>query len=133
MVVKFLLFLYFSYVFSFSLTPSLLQLKCQNNYLNNNKPDKAFPIRSKLTRVDYDNVFIDAINRNIKKAYIPAFDCDRIIFENNNKTTKIYLTEELKNIDQIIKILLLSNSSTIIYVSNLNFFNSVYSPYYYKK
>ena len=104
-----------------------------NNNLNNNKPDKTFPIRSKLTRVDYDNVFIDAVSKNIKKAYIPAFNCDRIVFENNNKTTKIYLTEELKNIDQIIKILLLSNSSTIIYVSNLNFFNSVYSDYYYKK
>jgi hypothetical protein len=138
MIKKLFLFLYFYYVFSFSFTPSLLKLKCQNDYLNNkpdksNKVDKPFHIRNKLTRVNYDNIFIDAVTKNIKKAYIPAMDCDRIIFENNNKTKKIYLTEELKNIDKIIEILLLSNYSTIVYVSNQNFFNSVYSDYYYKK
>jgi hypothetical protein len=117
---------------------SNLKLRCGNDYLdnlNNKKTDKTFYFPIKLNKIDYDTFFIKAINKNIEKAYIPSktlSNRNRIIFEikNNSKTI---LFNDNNYIDKIISLLSLVNNTDIIYISDSNFFNSVYSEYYYFK
>lgn len=139
MIGKFLLLLHICYSSSFSYSKTnLLKLRCGNDYLdnlNNNKPDKTFHIPIKINKIDYDTFFIDAINKNIIKAYIPSkllSNHNRIIFENKNNSKSILFNDD-DYIDKIISLLSLVNNTDINYISDSNFFNSVYSEYYYNK
>lgn len=139
MITKFLLLIYIYYTCSFIHSrPKLLKLRCSHEYLENlnnhnkNKPENSY---SKLNKIDFDTFFINYINKNIKKAHIPSLSLsnrDRIILENNNNSKSIFFIVD-NDIDKIIRILSLVNNTEINYISDSNFFNSIYSPYYYHK
>ena len=139
MIGKFLLLVYICYSSSFSYSKSnLLKLRCGNDYLdnlNNKKTDKKFHFPFKINKIDYDTFFINCINKNIIKAYIPSkslYNHNRIIFENKNNSKSILFNDD-NYIDKIISLLSLVNNTDINYISDSNFFNSVYSEYYYNK
>ena len=118
-------------------------LKCTDYLLNLNKKDadKSFNnIRMPLAHTTFDNAFVNTISRNIFCVKTTSNN-DRIVLEFYNKRREIYFdrsqdtqdTQDISNVKKLLNLIRLIGNITIETISDFNYFDSLYSPYYSSK
>ena len=121
-------------------------LKCTDYLLNLNKKDadKSFNnIRMPLSHTTFDNAFANTISRNIFCVKTTSNN-DRIVLEFYNKRREIYFdrsqdiqdiqdTQHISNVKKLLNLIRLIGNITIETISDFNYFDSLYSPYYSSK
>lgn len=120
---------------AFILEINTFTLRCNNDYLiniNKKKVDKPFnKVRTPLYHTTFDNAFINTISHkiiNVKKTQ----NNDRLLLEYNDNKREIYFDKQ-KDINKILDLIRLVGNITISTISDFNYFESIYSPYYSTK
>lgn len=104
-------------------------LSC-NDYLSNiNKVDRTRnSVRMPLLSTTFDNAFIKTITNNVKDIKTTSIN-DRLVLQYNDGTKDIFYDKE-NGVKKLIELARLMKNITIYTISDINFFDSIYSPYY---
>jgi len=105
-------------------------LSC-NDYLSNiNKVDKTTrrSLRMPLLSTTFDNAFIKTITNNVNNVKTTSIN-DRLVLQYNDGSKDIYYDQD-NGVKKLIELARLMKNITIYTISDINFFDSIYSPYY---
>ena len=118
-----------SILLTFFIGCNTFTLSC-NDYLSNiNKVDKTQnSFRMPLLSTTFDNAFIKTITNNVKNIKTTSIN-DRIVLQYNDGTKDIFYDKE-NGVKKLIELARLMKNITIYTISDINFFDSIYSPYY---
>jgi len=116
-------------MFTFFIECNTFKLSC-NDYLSNiNKVDrKRNSIRMPSLSTTFDNAFMNTITYKVKNIKTTSIH-DRVILQNNDGSHDIYYNKD-NNVKKLLELARLMKNITIYTISDINFFDSIYSPNY---
>jgi hypothetical protein len=81
-----------------------------------------------LLSTTFDNAFIKTITNNVNNVKTTSIN-DRLVLQYNDGSKDIYYDQE-NGVKKLIELARLMKNITIYTISDINFFDSIYSPYY---